>query len=92
MPPKRVNKFNELWLKIPKYKPWLQRHNTSVLHGFCKVCKADIHLGSIGLGALNSHMKGKKHESLMSEDDLSIGMFFKRSAMVSQAQVRYLVN
>ena len=67
MPQKRVNHFNEEWLHIEKYKPWLLRHETSVLHAHCIVCKYDIHLGSVRLGAIESHNKGKIHLSRQAE-------------------------
>ena len=31
------------------------------MHAYCKIFKSDIHSGSIGIGALESHRKGKKH-------------------------------
>ena len=82
MPLKRVNKFNDLWLKMEKCKPWLERHPTSEVYALCKSCKVDIHLGSIGIGA-----KGKKHASLLLSDSPLIGIFFKKSTTVRQTQV-----
>lgn len=55
---KRTAKFKQEWLQ--KYK-WLTAHPTSSIHAYCKLCKVDIHVGSIRLGALESHKKGKKH-------------------------------
>lgn len=58
-PPKRINHFKDEW--IIKYK-WLEKHK-SPIYAYCKVCSSDIHLGSIRLGAIESHKKGKKHIS-----------------------------
>ena len=60
-PPKRNSHFKQEWLLDNRYKDWITRHETSIIHAFCKVCASDIHLGSIRIGALESHRKGKKH-------------------------------
>ena len=58
MPPKRTNQFKHEWLLIEKYKPWLAEHKSSLVHAVCLTCKTDFHLGSIKLGAIESHSTG----------------------------------
>ena len=60
-PIKRENRFNDDWLEKVELKLWLLRHKVSVLHVFCTLCKAGIHLDSIRLGAVLSHAIGKMH-------------------------------
>lgn len=55
---KRVGQFKQEWLD--KYF-WLTAHPTSTVHAHCKLCKTDIHVGSIRLSAIESHKKGSKH-------------------------------
>ena len=47
------------------------------MHGVCLACKADFHLKSIRLGAIESHSKGAKHKSrIQSSTAPSIRNFF----------------
>ena len=55
---KRVGQFKQEWLD--KYI-WLTAHPTSTVYAHCKLCKTDIHVGSIRLSAIESHKKGIKH-------------------------------
>ena len=64
-PIKRENRFNDDWFEKVELKLWLPRHKTYYLHAFCAMCKADIHLGSIRLDAVLSHVNGKKHLPLL---------------------------
>lgn len=83
---KRINTFNDVWLHIDKYKTWVRKHPTSKLHACCIICAADIHLGSIRLGAIESHLKGKKHAALATSSATSIrGWFSSGSASSSSS-------
>ena len=67
--------FNSLWLSDIDYASWLQRadKNTSF---FCKLCKKERELGTMGEGALKSHVKGDKHTELVKAEKLK-KQFFK---------------
>ena len=90
MPLKRSNKFNSDWLAYPKYKKWLDRHQSSELYAYCKLCKSDIHLESIRLGAVASHSKGKKHLRMIAQSTTtSIGNYFMTTS--SDDKVSFIV-
>ena len=72
IPVKRACRFNQDWLRKEKFKPWLETHKTFVLYAHCKFCKVDIHLGSMRLGSVESHMKGKKHSMRLTPQSASI--------------------
>lgn len=62
--------FNKDWLKLDKYKDWLEEDNDSG-HAKCKVCsppKNRFVLSNMGERALISHMKGKKHIQRMQDN------------------------
>lgn len=84
-PIKRENRFNDDWLRKAEFKPWLARHKTSVLHAFCTVCKVYIHLGSIRLGAVQSHAKGKKHLARLTPHCESIKGWFEPTKSTAES-------
>ena len=59
MAPKRTCKFKQEWLINDRYKSWLKTHESCDRHAVCTICKYDIDLGNIRIGALESHRKGK---------------------------------
>ena len=69
--------FNSLWLSDIDYASWLQRadKNTSF---FCKLCKKERELGTMGEGALKSHVKGDKHTELVKAEKLKKPFFKPR--------------
>ena len=72
--------FKEIWLDEAKYTDWLflyKNKNVEVdkTHAYCKHCKFAMTLSNMGLGALNSHFKGKGHQQLVNK----FQCFFKTS-------------
>ena len=64
--------FDDNWLSFEEFKPWLKRDdggdNTKF---YCKLCKKPRELSNMGIGALQSHMKGKNHlEKLKCADEV----------------------
>lgn len=57
-------RFNRKWLLDPKYF-WV-KPVPNEREAFCALCKRTFSLGTMGLGALESHMKSGKHKSLAS--------------------------
>lgn len=72
MPGKCV--FNDLWLVHKDYKEWVQRHDTKDNTAVCSVCKRDIFIGSMGKGALDSHLDGSKHKMRMKQKREATGI------------------
>lgn len=54
-------KFNEKWMEDDIFKRWLApaENNNNAM---CKLCKKTFSLGTMGLKAVESHMKGDKHQ------------------------------
>ena len=52
--------FNNEWLKDKKYSSWLQPGSTQSTF-YCTMCKKETNLSNMGISALNSHIKSKKH-------------------------------
>lgn len=57
--PKNKCSFQDLWLKIEKYKGWLRKKDDSTAH--CRYCYKDIRIDNMGEPALKSHLTSKKH-------------------------------
>ena len=94
--PKRVATFREEWLLKDDFKNWLKQHDSSNTHAVCGICRSDIFIGSIGIGAIESHRKGKKHiERLVRRSNPSVLGYFPNPSLssttspsTSQSQVR----
>ena len=59
-------KFRKDWLGKKEYKDWIQEVHDSPSKAYCHACKKTIDLSNMGQGALTSHMKGKKHQEVIS--------------------------
>lgn len=58
--------FNDLWIKKPEYKLWLQRNMKDVHSARCTLCHKTIVISSMGESALKSHAtKCGKHKELV---------------------------
>ena len=79
MPLKRVSKFKQEWsLKLKEeYLSWLEPNATLERHAECSICCTDFDIGNIGIGAIESHRKGKRHqERLAHKTNPSVLGFF----------------
>lgn len=54
-------KFNDKWMEEDAFRRWLApaENNNEAM---CKLCKKTFSLGTMGLKAVESHMKGGKHQ------------------------------
>ena len=59
--------FQKTWLENPKYKLWLAVVPSDEKTARCILCKKDINVLVMGVSALESHAKAKKHKSLIKE-------------------------
>ena len=57
--------FNDKWKADEKGKAWIAADPSSKTKAMCVVCNKTIHILSTREAALESHMIGKKHKSLM---------------------------
>lgn len=65
--------FNAKWTIDPEFKEWI-KSTENVHQAYCKICKRQIVIKTMGRTGLTSHMKGKKHIeniSLMKTSTLS---------------------
>ena len=53
--------FNPAWLQETEFKSWIEKDENNLLRARCRVCCTHIELSNMGLQALRSHAKGKKH-------------------------------
>ena len=60
---KYSSKFNNDWLKIDKYKSWLQSVETCDTLAFCKICNTQFDVGSMRMSAVSSHSAGAKNKA-----------------------------
>ncbi|XP_059415170.1 uncharacterized protein LOC132149789 [Carassius carassius] len=56
-------KFQLKWLENENFKTWLQPVSGKNDEGFCGVCRKAFKLGTMGIGAVKSHMQGDGHKS-----------------------------
>ena len=54
------------WLSKPDYADWLQAVPGDNKVARCKLCFKTFGLSNMGVGAIKSHMEGKKHQSIKS--------------------------
>lgn len=59
-----ICKFQHEWLTKPHFKEWLGQASKNT-EAKCNVCMSIIDISSMGIGALKSHMKGKRHEKAL---------------------------
>jgi hypothetical protein len=58
--------FSNSWLLHPDFKLWVAEVKSDPFSAHCKLCKKSFTLSNMGVQALTSHMKGKKHQSAFS--------------------------
>ncbi|XP_047990547.1 uncharacterized protein LOC125229685 [Leguminivora glycinivorella] len=66
--------FNCEWQLNDKFKPWLEPVKNDHFSAYCKLCKKSFTLSNMGEQALSSHMKGKKHNILLSNQNKSMSL------------------
>lgn len=54
-------KFNQKWMEDDLFKRWLAPAENND-NAVCKLCKKTFSLGTMGVKAVESHMKGEKHQ------------------------------
>lgn len=69
-------KFNDTWLEDPNFNCWLKKMEGNENKAFCCLCKTEIDIINLGKSALNIHMKGKKHQNMVSDKTMPISSFF----------------
>jgi len=63
MKPKNKTKFCEQWLDLSKHASWtwLQKKKEDDFRACCTICKTDFDVSNMGICAITSHEKRKKH-------------------------------
>ena len=73
-------KFNELWLKDPKFSGWLKKNEKDLGTATCTKCNSNFKIDSMGVQALKKHADGDKHKLKMgSKPKISLNNFFSKS-------------
>ena len=62
-------KFQDSCLKEQCFAKWLKRSISHNNEAYCIICKKCVDIKSMGRSVLVSHMKGKKHSSLVNAGD-----------------------
>ena len=58
---------------------WIDKSKVGVIYvrnTWCSLCYKEINIGSIGVGALDSHVEGKKREKLVSARSKNVKLLF----------------
>lgn len=68
MKPKSETKFCEQWLDLSRHGSWtwLQRKKGDHFRASCTLCRTDFDIKNMGICAIISHEKGKKHQLALS--------------------------
>ena len=69
--------FQANWLEKPEFKKWLARVPGDIWSAACKVCGKNFSLTSLGITAVTSHAKGKKHKQGKLCQFLYLALLFK---------------
>ena len=83
---KKQTFFQKEWLDDPEFKDWIQPVDSCNTEAKCKLCSKVFTLSNMGVGALKSHMKYKKHKDAVS-NRLSHRNFFGQPAAVQPKHV-----
>jgi len=67
--------YQDIWLKDARFVSWLS-HSKSKENAFCRLCKKDFGLSNMGERALTSHANGKKHKTMVSDQE-KLRIFFQ---------------
>ena len=92
MPGKRTV-FNPKWKSDPNFEAWLAVDLKSAFNFFCIKCQCTCELGNMGKGALNKHMKSKKHravEEMRQSKSAGLILSWSRSSTSSEANTAIL--
>ena len=94
MPLKRVSKFKQEWsLKLKEeYLSWLEPNATLERHAECSICCTDFDIGNIGIGAIESHRKGKRHQERLAHktNPSVLGFFTPQNPVPPSPECLYL--
>lgn len=73
--PKNVSKFNDQWLDRNRHASWvwLQKKNDDNRRAICTLCKTDFDIGNMGIAAIVSHEKGKRHIQALHSTERCVG-------------------
>lgn len=63
--PNKKTVFSNAWLSLPNYSTWLYAVQNDKFSAGCKFCNSTFSLSNMGKQALTSHLKSKKHLSIM---------------------------
>ena len=67
------------WFFNPNLKLRIDKSKVGVIYvrnTWCRLCYKEINIGSIGVGALDSHAEGKKRENLVSPRSKNVKLLF----------------
>lgn len=56
-------RFNDCWLERQDFADWLKRVPDNDTEAYCTLCKRALKLGTLGVKALESHVKSHKHQA-----------------------------
>ena len=54
--------FQDDWLQLEKYKPWILKVPGQLFKAKCKLFMKEFDVGNMGKCSLESHISGKKHK------------------------------
>ena len=57
-----VSSFQDEWLSDPAFRSWISK-NKNAHKACCFLCKTNFDISIMGVSALGSHAKGKKHQA-----------------------------
>lgn len=80
------------WVHDPEYSSWLREVDGDTQRALCCLCKKSFDIANMGIAAVKSHMKGKKHSSLATESTPSAVNYFARTPATSLSQDRPILE
>lgn len=67
--------FNDAWLELPNFQPWLQAIKDDKRVFFCKVCRKQGALGKMGKKSVESHASSQCHRKALASVARSSSLF-----------------
>uniref|UniRef100_A0A3Q2PN80 deoxyhypusine synthase n=1 Tax=Fundulus heteroclitus TaxID=8078 RepID=A0A3Q2PN80_FUNHE len=81
-------KFNENWLFSQEFSPWLKPVPGNIYEARCILCRKSFKLGTMGIKAVESHMRSAKHKASKSGYRETAGISQFCSTLVSATPPR----
>ena len=85
-------RFKSEWLNQKAFKSWIGTVQDDTMKARCIVCRKNFDISTMGTSAVQSHMRGSKHQSQIIHSNLKMTQFVKKSTGCASTSQSVTVN